>query len=552
MEYHARRGWLAAVVIGFIAFWCEFPFSILDPRNLGWLLEADASHTALGWLYFRTSPWTFPLGWLDGYCAPVGTNLAYMDALPAFSVLARLAWLQSADQIMGLWLLLCLILQSLFAAAFFRELKLPWKPSLLGAALFVFSPVLLHRIDFGHLALAAHWLVVAALWLSVRSARLPNRAPWDWVVLLFVASGIHAYIAAMVFAIALWTLAAPLWRPNQSWARRVKSAGIGVTVACISLAGGWYAFGYLTGADNYQSAGFNVLNADILGFFNPMNRTWLLPFIPSKGSGEGFNWLGFGGLLLVLLSLPIPRTRRSTLPWRALSPALLACICLGLFSLGSVIRLWGEPILDLVWLYRPFEFITNTFRSAGRFLWPLGYLVLGLAVVRASTRMPTAWLGRAVLGVAVLLQIADQANQQKARFDHLTRPPSPAPEGQPWDGAGNRFKHLRMIPPTPVGHCGQGRVSDDLRMIPDNAAPYGPFAALTGLTVNVCDIARARTYKLFEACDAQNREIEHGVLDPETIYVVHEHFETWWTEHVGAKTTCTPSGHFKVCIATRM
>ena len=101
-------------------------------------------------------------------------------------------WLPPTFQYLGLWMLVCFVLQGVFAAwlvgAWTRRLSL----QAAGAAMFVMMPVLLIRI--GHPALCSHWLLLWALVIATREPAGRFRA-WEWA-LLGLAGGLAT--------IALW------------------------------------------------------------------------------------------------------------------------------------------------------------------------------------------------------------------------------------------------------------------------------------------------------------------------------------------------------------
>ena len=68
----------------------------------------------------------------------------------------------------------------------------------LGAALFILSPPLIFRLP--HAALTAHWLVLAALWLSLKEdAHIPTlRRASAWALLAAVTAATQPYILLMI------------------------------------------------------------------------------------------------------------------------------------------------------------------------------------------------------------------------------------------------------------------------------------------------------------------------------------------------------------------
>ena len=73
-------------------------------------------------------------------------------------------------QYLGLWLLLCYVLQGALAARLLGRWTSSVALQALGAALFVLVPTLLARV--GHAALCAHWLILWAMLLASRPAAL--------------------------------------------------------------------------------------------------------------------------------------------------------------------------------------------------------------------------------------------------------------------------------------------------------------------------------------------------------------------------------------------
>ncbi len=176
----------------------------LDPTNIDWVMTGDWVPHHFGWAYFRAEPWHWPPGTVRGYYAPLGTSIGLTDSIPIAAYLLKplAAWLPQPFQYLGLWLLLCYVLQGALAA----RLVSRWSPSVvvqaLGATLFVLMPTLLARV--GHAALCAHWLILWAMLLATRAAGFPpgRRFPLaQWAALGLVAGMTQPYLAAMVLPV---------------------------------------------------------------------------------------------------------------------------------------------------------------------------------------------------------------------------------------------------------------------------------------------------------------------------------------------------------------
>jgi hypothetical protein len=184
-------GIAAAVVVGAIAFFASMGPAALDPTRLDWIFIGglDTSMQFVGWHMFRYDdswpPATPPYGY------PVGTSVALTDSIPIvalfFKVLSPL--LPPDFQYLGLWLLLCFIMQAVLGVMQMRTCTSSVALQLLGAALFVLSPSLLH-----------HARVTRNVWPFIRS--------------LTVSGATRCRIAAMSCSIPP-TSARPL--PSRPW-----------------------------------------------------------------------------------------------------------------------------------------------------------------------------------------------------------------------------------------------------------------------------------------------------------------------------------------------
>ena len=68
---------LLGLGFGVLVFFVLYGYRILDPTYIGWTMEGDAAQHFLGWHFFRSQPWTFPLGVIQSYNYPEGTSLVY-------------------------------------------------------------------------------------------------------------------------------------------------------------------------------------------------------------------------------------------------------------------------------------------------------------------------------------------------------------------------------------------------------------------------------------------------------------------------------------------
>src|SRR5262245_6039425 len=232
MAKHGPR--LAAAAVGLLWFLHMGGGATLNPANTAWLYGADWHQHWLGWQFFRSAPWTFPLGLLPTLPYPVGTAIGFTDSNPLVSILLKpfSQWLPAEAQFIGLWLALCFTLQGYVGTVLAGLVTRGRIEQFLGGSLFALSPVLTVRM--GHDTLSAHWMLLAMLYLALRDYERPQsaaRATWAATAIVTVAAGTHPYLAAMSFCLAI-AFFVRLWADRLFTPMRAAAAAL-VTVAAM-------------------------------------------------------------------------------------------------------------------------------------------------------------------------------------------------------------------------------------------------------------------------------------------------------------------------------
>ena len=123
--------WAYSLGAGVFAFFSFVGWMPLLPNNISWLALAEDPPTFyLGWQFFRNSDWSFPIGLSPRYGLELSNAILFSDSNPLFAFLFKpfSSLLPEVFQYFGLWLLICFILQALFA---FKLLGLITKNSLI-------------------------------------------------------------------------------------------------------------------------------------------------------------------------------------------------------------------------------------------------------------------------------------------------------------------------------------------------------------------------------------------------------------------------------------
>jgi len=84
--------WIIATIAVIIIYQVCYGLVTLKPSNINWLMSAheDWGTHYLGWAYYKSEPWHFPLGKVTGYNYPVGTNVGFTDSIPLCAIFFKL------------------------------------------------------------------------------------------------------------------------------------------------------------------------------------------------------------------------------------------------------------------------------------------------------------------------------------------------------------------------------------------------------------------------------------------------------------------------------
>lgn len=415
---------LIGLIIGLVIFIAIYGFGVINPTNTEWLLHSDdlegsidLTQHYMGWVFYRDTPWTFPLGLTEGiYSEPV--SVVYTDSIPLFALFFKIfsGILPDSFQYMGLFGLMCYGLMGGFGALVTRRYTSNVLVNGISATLFVLSPILLNRM-YLHTALSAHFLIVAGivLWLYRDKMRW-NRYLISWIVLIAGGTLINAYFTPILLGILLCSILQDI----------ITGAKIGKNIVLlalpilVSLFGAWI-MGMFYGETNASgSGGLDMLSFNLDGFFNPM--TYATSFghfthdfrevtysgivrgfpLLSPYQNEGFAYLGLGMIILVIIAFVLliayiirrligrsrsndssPKRGKTYTRRRIISVIVSLLVYLVVFTLLAMSPKWtiGEvEILNIPWPKMIWDLL-STFRSTGRFIWPVYYMIMSLALL---------------------------------------------------------------------------------------------------------------------------------------------------------------------------
>ena len=487
----------------------------VNPTNIAWI-RGDAAAGYLGWEFFRSTGWSMPLGLNLDYGLELGSSIVYSDSVPLlaipFKLLAPL--LPDTFQYFGIWILLCLIAM---AHAAWRLLGLRItdpSPRALGTAFFVISPVMLWRLHpyILHVSLVAQFVVVMCIWLVLKPK---TQSQWlMWTVLAAVATAIHAYFLPMVF-LALTADLADRHRSGETNRDEVVRT-VGMSIAAVAVTA-WLT-GY-TAVDGSAGAwGFGIFRITPFALIDPDHDSYgswsrLLPDIADiQGSHEGFGYLGLGMLALTIAACAVAIPRRNAIVREAKKHRLLlaALVLLTLFALSNVIGFGDHTVT--VPLPSQLLNLASIFRSSARLFW-LPYYAIVFAVIVIVFKGFGKCVGTVVLGVALLVQIADTSHGWQPIRDVLTTPAATQWTSELkddfWERAASRYARVVAIAP---------------ESNPAHWQSLAQYAVDHGMGTDLVYIARFSMSRYAAIQELRLSELSTGNYRTDNLYIVREDY----------------------------
>lgn len=341
------------------------------------------------WIPPKFSNWTWPLS----------SSLVYGDPIPLAAV--ALAPLAKATQqnfhYFSVFSFVSMLICGGCGFAIGYKQKLPaYQMALLGIALAI-SPPAIRRIA-GHEALSLHAIIVVAITLVI----LRIRTWLYWGALIATAIGIHAYFAPIVLVYALFAqLAIPRegenrLQPNKLLGCKLNSTMINMVFLIIISLLSLLFFGYIP---NRSAVGIGTIwSANALALLDSQGLSPVAKQLEKIEplQWEGFSYIGWSGITTLLLAAGAifskeqqKMARENTLfP----SPSFYAVVMAGffLYSLGNPWMAGNHTLLTLPDHIPGLSSFMQTFRSTGRYIWPVYYslLIWGLVTVSKNFHRP--------------------------------------------------------------------------------------------------------------------------------------------------------------------
>jgi hypothetical protein len=284
------------------------------------------------------------------------------------------------------------------------------------------------------------------------------------------------------------------------------------------VAAALWAAGFFQIRSGYTSGGFGYYRMGLLAPFNANNWSYVLR--PIFNGGEGTNYLGLGGLLLLVFSLPVLiGTKTFLVPGKRWIPLIVGLLLLAAFAVSNVVALGSEPIFTVPLPQKLFDF-ASIFRGSERMFWPVSYVIL-IASIWLVFRGFGARTGTILIAACALIQVADTHAGWGRSVDKFAKfGPVWASNFNSdfWEKAEPRYRRLRVIPMTFSGQW-WGNV--------------GPLALSHGWATDSVYFARADAERLRKAERAASDVLSSGTFDRQALYILDERSARAAWQHLG-------------------
>ena len=506
---------LIPILLGFCAFIAVVGIAPLMPTNLDLAQGVDPFKDYIAWVFYRHAPWSFPLGLNPSYGLDISSSVVFSDSIPLFAILFKVfsSVLPEPFQYLGIWTLLCFILQSVFAWLLMGVFTSNRWLQFFGCILLVFSPPMFWRVN-QHAALVGHFLILASLYqiLRVKTQWSSRQNLLSWGLILGAAVLVHFSLFVMVAF--LWGASLADQFKNRSdiaLGVKIKEAlvqtlVIGGLILFLMWQAGYFAMSAASGA----LGGYGFFRMNLLSPLDAKGWSYLLkPLRLPSDYGEGYMYLGLGFLLLWPFALfklgkSFPAIKHFFMEHAILFVALFA---LSLFAITNHIAIgryeFSFSISESIYQ------IASIFRASGRFFWPMFYC-LALGCIWLIIRNYSQRNAMILLALAAATQMIDtRAGWQKLHL-HLADPKVNIPhelnlKNPFWAEFSRQFDNILLMPP------------QDKAPGWDQIALY---AAKYHLATNAVFLARTDAGKLAEAQEKFINGLYSTNWKPRSLYVL--------------------------------
>lgn len=502
------RGLLISIIIGIAFYFAVFGAGILAPSNIGWISNGDPAQAYLGWDFFRNSAWSFPVvGLSPHFGMEVSSSIVFTDSNPLLAIFFKIfsPLLPSVFQYFGIWLLICSVLQSIFAWKIVNYYSQSSLIKVMGTLLLMFIPAWINRVV--HLNLMANFLILAAIFICLDDKK--RARPVFWGLLIGISMVTHLYITFMICILWGGALLERVVQCQKNIKRIIFGEVLPILILMLTI--GW-VIGYFSVKNGAELGGFGDYGANL--FAPLLANGWSLfihTHLYTPGGEEGFNYLGLGIILLAVFNINNVFKYFSGKKYQSKIFIIVPVVIFIIYSLSNKIGVGpyyvSYPLPSFVSKF------CSVFRASGRLLWPVTYLFV-VFLISLTVKNNKPLIALAILSICVILQIGDTYNGWHAihkRFSNtLNSDWTPDLKSQFWKDSAENYQHIRWVPFT-----NQSKYWKQLSY----------YATTAHKSTDAIYMARYDTHKAGKLRNKVNSSLIEGSYSADTIYVMENNLQ---------------------------
>lgn len=538
------------LLVGLLAYVYAIRFRGILPTSVDWIFRDatgdvagfDSTANYLGWEFYRRGDFVaWPIGRSTLLGPEPGASVAMSDSLPLLGIPMKYVtwWTDRPLQYFGAWILLCFLLQTLFAGRILQRYITSHATVLSLSLLFPLMPFYLARVGV-HTPISGHWILLA----SVSMLLTGHLSWWRWSLAVAVAIAIQPYLAAMVLVLFVAALAGSAVNERRLTRTMISSASTVFLAAGVAAHQvGLLIFGSGSlGTDNVGDFSANLLSLvdseyDSQLMTNPnWSQTRLLGnVVDGVYQYEGFGFVGAGVAVLAFVvvltwaaksrvraifvfacAVVLALVARSTSVPLVSMGALVAiatatfcgirspnvtrpqCVALSVALVGSILLAvtnrvtFGSKQFSYYWP----QFVVDTLsiiRVTGRFVWIVAYLAVVAIAIFAAHVIHSRKLLLALVLLTVSFHLVDTRDALSTQRALLAENRTPSGlEAALWTDLGSRYSRIEIVVPGPTPIIQNPGPGEDQSNFNDDFwfakralwADMGEFAAYRGMSLN--------------------------------------------------------------------
>jgi hypothetical protein len=151
-------------------------------------------------------------------------------------------------------------------------------------------------------------------------------------------------------------------------------------------------------------------------------------------------------VIVAFFSVTLLNLSRLSNSWRTYVPLIIAVCMLAVYSMTNRVGFAQQTLFEYP-LFPPLRQFTETFRTHGRSIWPLYYLVLFTAIVVFAKTSSKKYTGLLLLAL-FCFQVIDSSSAVSLARHRFDSPQWVSPMKDPrWEMFAKKYKHLVVVPP---------------------------------------------------------------------------------------------------------